>query len=218
MAASATDSMSAALERSTTWMRNGTQCRSDHAGAVGQSGAESSADAQGKWNAPSTTVCSAGVLFSELLQWPHESRRRCPPSPDTLPAQQQPAATDCRPRAQRAERRHSPFCVPLLHQPLPALLHRLPPPRPHALLSLHPRAMDIDSGAMTVASSAAAGAAGVSSAAQSAPAMAGSLAASASAVPRDAVALEALLTSMGLPPGTYQPRVIAQLLEFQQRQ
>jgi len=70
----------------------------------------------------------------------------------------------------------------------------------------------------TDAAASAAGAAGVSTPAQSAPAMSASLAASASAVPRDAIALEQLLASMGLPPGSYQPRVIAQLLEFQQRQ
>lgn len=43
-------------------------------------------------------------------------------------------------------------------------------------------------------------------------------AAASSPLPRDALAMQQLLASMGLQPGSYQPRVIAQLMEFQQRQ
>jgi hypothetical protein len=45
-----------------------------------------------------------------------------------------------------------------------------------------------------------------------------SLSASRTAVPRDALAMEQLLASMGLQPGSYQPKVIAQLMEFVHRQ
>lgn len=44
-----------------------------------------------------------------------------------------------------------------------------------------------------------------------------SLTASETPVSRDALAMEELLTSLGLPPGSYQPRVIAQLLEVSTR-
>lgn len=36
--------------------------------------------------------------------------------------------------------------------------------------------------------------------------------------PRDAAAMQELLASMGIQPGSYQPRVIAQLMEFQNSQ
>ena len=68
----------------------------------------------------------------------------------------------------------------------------------------------------TPAGSAAAAAAAGGVAANSAPSM--SLSASRTAVPRDALAMEQLLASMGLQPGSYQPKVIAQLMEFVHRQ
>jgi hypothetical protein len=70
----------------------------------------------------------------------------------------------------------------------------------------------------TPAGSAAAAAAAGGVAANSASAASSmSLSASRTAVPRDALAMEQLLASMGLQPGSYQPKVIAQLMEFVHR-
>lgn len=63
-----------------------------------------------------------------------------------------------------------------------------------------------------------AGAAAAAGGAAAVPAPSMSLSASRTAVPRDALAMEQLLASMGLQPGSYQPKVIAQLMEFVHRQ
>jgi hypothetical protein len=78
--------------------------------------------------------------------------------------------------------------------------------------------MDTTAGA-AAAAPAVAEASGVAAAplALAAPTPAPSLAASATPVPRDALAMEHLLASMGLQPGSYQPKVIAQLMEVMQR-
>jgi hypothetical protein len=81
--------------------------------------------------------------------------------------------------------------------------------------------MEIDSGAGAAASAAPALAAAIAApvaAPLPAPSLSHSLvASSAASIPRDAQSIEALLQSMGLPPGSYQPKVVLQLLEFSQR-
>jgi len=68
------------------------------------------------------------------------------------------------------------------------------------------------------AAAAAAATGGIAAAAPVSAAPSMSLSASGTAVPRDALAMEQLLASMGLQPGSYQPKIIAQLMEFTHRQ